>query len=398
MSKKIKYTITVNVPGNICNLRCEYCYISQVIDENHQVSACFKYNVQDMISAFHPERLGGVASIVVIGAGETLIPKEVVPFVKGLLELGHYVEVVTNLTLENRIDELLDTSKENLSRLCVKGSLHWLELKRLGLLDIYFRNMKKVIDAGASTYPFFVACQEYEPYLEEIRDIFVEKFGEKGLPQCSPCLLFDDKRDFFKYGKLRTTPECDEEFVKKMQELFHSEIFATCVRFLSVNPSEIFCYAGKWSFTVDMGTGMMGYCHNCISNNNFFQNQDEMPELDAIACSCGISNCALQYNFVGQGLIPEIDGVPTYGQMLADTSTIRAEYKEAMDFKYYWDNTLYNKQEERRIVNSRAEAKERQLYLEIGRLQNLVKEYETNYSKVQEYITVIKGELEGKRE
>ena len=67
-----------------------------------------------MVEAFRPERIGGNAHITVIGAGETLIPPEVVPFVKGLLHLGHVVELVTNNTLNQRIDELLDTPREDI--------------------------------------------------------------------------------------------------------------------------------------------------------------------------------------------------------------------------------------------------------------------------------------------
>ena len=67
-----------------------------------------------MLAAFDPGRLGGLADIIVIGRGETLIPKEVIPFVHGLLDMGHYVEVVTNLSLTQKIEELLKTSKENL--------------------------------------------------------------------------------------------------------------------------------------------------------------------------------------------------------------------------------------------------------------------------------------------
>lgn len=47
------------------------------------------YSVETMVAAFRPERIGGLAHFIVIGRGETRIPKEVVPFCKGLLEQGH---------------------------------------------------------------------------------------------------------------------------------------------------------------------------------------------------------------------------------------------------------------------------------------------------------------------
>ena len=88
-----------------------------------------------------------------------MLPKEVVPFIKGLLSYGHWVEVVTNLTLTDRINELLDVKdKSILKHLLVKGSLHWKELKNKNLVDVYFENMCKVIASGASSSPFLVIC------------------------------------------------------------------------------------------------------------------------------------------------------------------------------------------------------------------------------------------------
>lgn len=42
------------------------------------------YPLEHMIKSFDPKRIG-IANITVIGRGETLLPKEVVPFIKGLL-------------------------------------------------------------------------------------------------------------------------------------------------------------------------------------------------------------------------------------------------------------------------------------------------------------------------
>lgn len=98
MDNEVKKTITVYVPGSQCNLRCEYCYVSQCLDESHIEKASFMYPLEHMIKSFDPKRIG-IANITVIGRGETLLPKEVVPFIKGLLSYGHWVEVVTNLTL-----------------------------------------------------------------------------------------------------------------------------------------------------------------------------------------------------------------------------------------------------------------------------------------------------------
>lgn len=327
---KIKMAITAYVPGTMCNFRCKYCYISNCVDE-HLEKPSYDYPLETMIKAFNPKRLNGIAEITVISGGETLIDNTVVPFIHGLLKFGHVVTVVTNLTLNNRIDELLDLPEEYLKRLIVKGSLHWQELKRLNKIDDYFNNMNKVLKKGASSYPFLVLSEDYIPYLEEINQTCIDRIG--ALPHCTPSIVFDDKK-LSNDGKIHTAPECTEEFVTKMNKIFNSEIFKTSVKFLNIDVKKVFCYAGAWSFGINLKNGDMIKCHNCPVEANFFKNIKKMPKLEAIGNNCQITNCALQYNFVADGLIPEIKGIPTYGQMLARPELINEEVRNLLDIKF----------------------------------------------------------------
>ena len=313
-SKAIKRAITVYVPGNVCNLRCSYCYVSECLRDGHEQKGYFNYSVDHMIKAFQPERIGGIAHITVIGAGETLIPPEVVPFVKGLLHWGHVVEVVTNNTLNERIDELLDTPREDIGRLIVKCSLHWKELKRLHKVDDYFNNIKRIIAAGASSYPFVVICDEYMDELDEIIDICRQRIG--AAPQCTPCVTAETRADFLKSGAAVTSPVCTPKFISEIDKKFHSKLFLQSVRFLDVDVKRIFCYAGKWSFGVGMGDGVMCKCHNVSIPDNFYENIEEPYIGEPVGCECGIASCCLQYGFYGLGLIPEIPDVPTYTEMI----------------------------------------------------------------------------------
>lgn len=70
MYDKIKYTITANVPGTMCNLRCDYCYISSCVDESHLIKPEYDFSLETMIKAFSPKRLKGLAEITVISGGE----------------------------------------------------------------------------------------------------------------------------------------------------------------------------------------------------------------------------------------------------------------------------------------------------------------------------------------
>lgn len=332
MYDKIKYTITANVPGTMCNLRCDYCYISSCVDESHLIKPEYDFSLETMIKAFSPKRLKGLAEITVISGGETLIDNTIIPFIHGLLKQGHVVSVVTNLTLNEKIDQLLDLPQEYLKRLIVKGSLHWLELKRLNKIDDYFNNMNKVLAKGASSYPFLVVSDSYMPYLDEIKQVCMEKIG--AMPHCTPSIVFEEKDDIKRDGKLKTSPECTPEFVNKINEQFNSDIFRISTKLLDVNVKDIFCYAGEWSFCVDLRSGAMVKCHACKPEANFYKDLKRLPKLLPIGNNCQIATCALQYNFVAEGLIPEIADVKSFGQILDRPELINEEVRKLLDFKY----------------------------------------------------------------
>lgn len=341
---QIQKIITVYVPGNICNMRCAYCYISEGFKMCHEEKAVFKYSVEHMIAAFRPERIGGIAHIEIIGAGETLIPPEVVPFAKGLLAQGHVVEVITNNTLDHRIDELLDIPAEYRARLIVKCSLHWNELVRLKKVDSYFANIRKIVAAGASSFPFLVVGDEYIDKLDEICETCQRELG--ALPIGTPCNVGEESDDWFSGGALRTQPPCTPEFVRRIDEKLHSKLFLESVRFLDVDPKKIFCYAGKYSFGVGMGEGTIIKCHNMEGEGNFFENIDIPYEGDYVGCECGIASCNLQYSLYGYGLIPEIHNVPTFAEMVCEREHLFSEeVKRLTNVKICEGNRILTEQE-----------------------------------------------------
>ncbi len=343
-SNTIKYTITANVPGSLCNLRCEYCYVSNCYDEeneHHIKKSEYSYSLETMLKAFSPQRLGGIAAIALVGSGETLWDKIIVDFAHGLLAQGHFVTIVTNMTLNNRIDELLDFPSEHLSRLMLKGSLHWNELKRLNKVDDYFNNMTKAIKKGCSAHPSLAIGDCYVEHLDEIIDTSIRKLGVP--PHCTPVLVYNEKKDMTRNGWVQTSPKCDRAFIDKIDGMFKSKVFDLCAKWVDIDPKKVFCYAGKWSFCVNIGNGNLYKCHSCPSEANFFENIDKMPNLEAIGTNCQLATCSLQYDFIAQGLIPKEDEKQTTfaNLMISNHECLfNDKFKKMFDFKYY---RIYNK-------------------------------------------------------
>ena len=129
---EIKRLLVINVPIKNCNLKCEYCYISQ-LNKWGKSSEDFHYPPQHIVKALSAERLGGSSLINLTGQGETLLYSGIVELTHGLLSEGHFVELVTNGLTTKVIEQLLDFSPEKLVQLEFKISFHYLELKKKNL-------------------------------------------------------------------------------------------------------------------------------------------------------------------------------------------------------------------------------------------------------------------------
>ena len=269
-----------------------------------------------------------MADIVVIGSAETLLVEPVIPFIHGLLKYGHIVTVVTNATLTKRIKELLDIQSEYRKNLIVKASLHYLELKKRNLLKIFFDNVKYVVDAGASSYPFVTISEEYVPYLEEISECcqnFLEIF-----PQCSPCLEVVDTDSILYHSRFE--PEITGELKQRVENCFDTRILNEIIKNRNFNPQNFFCYAGMWGFGVDFATGQMSKCHNVPLDKNFYEG-DRLELAEPIACSCGIESCCLQYNFFAEGLLPDYDSGMMYGDMIYSKGFISEHIRDMLNVR-----------------------------------------------------------------
>lgn len=330
--KKVSKAITIYVEGNSCNLQCEYCYQKNSNPTEKSIVVNLLYPIDEMIRAFSPKRLGSLAEITVIGCAETLLTQQIIPFVHGLLEYGHVVTVVTNATLSERIDRLLDCSEECLQNLILKCSFHYRELIKKELLNTYFINIKKALNAGASAYPFVVICQDYVNEFETISKIMMDNLGIQA--HCSPCTEVNNSFDL-RFGA-NFNPMPNESLMEQLDKYFDTRIYKECIKYKSVDVQSTFCYAGSWSICIDFMTGKMCKCHGCpVESGNFYQNIDE-PFIwkEPIAMSCAIESCALQYNFFSEGLMPDKPCKYTYGKLIYIPSLISEYLRDKLDVSF----------------------------------------------------------------
>lgn len=140
---KIKKFIDTYIPFNKCNLKCSYCYITQSNLWNLETPN-IKYSPQYIRKALSKKRLGGTCLLNMCAAGETLLTDGLIDIVKELLQEGHYIWIITNNTITKKLDEICNKIEKELRfRLSFKCSFHYLELKRLNMLEVFVNNIKK---------------------------------------------------------------------------------------------------------------------------------------------------------------------------------------------------------------------------------------------------------------
>ena len=323
----MKKLIFLHVPLSICNLRCHYCYLSQRKECYQGVQPTMKYTPEQVAKALSKERIGGAAFINICAEGETLLLKDLDQYLKELLQEGHYIEVVTNMTVTPMLEKILRLDRELLNHLEFKCSFHYLELKNRGWLQIFADNVKKAWDAGASAMIEMVPNDELIPHIADVKQFSMANFG--ALPQLT-IARNDGKNDI---GYLTDLPM--EEYDKIWSD-FHSGFWEYKKTIFGVRQKE-FCYAGLWSMHINLATGVYKQCLRSIPITDVFANPDKpLPKLPA--CSCHLAHCFNGHALLTMGLIPDATDVG-YGDI---RNRVRADGTEWLtpDLKNFFNGKL----------------------------------------------------------
>ena len=108
--RKIKRFLECYVPISACNFRCSYCYVTQNKwwDRKTPDMSNVSGNIEKYLTQ---EKFGGPCMVNLCATGETLLGVYSVGIIKSFLKNGHYVMVVTNGTLTDKMEECCDFPK-----------------------------------------------------------------------------------------------------------------------------------------------------------------------------------------------------------------------------------------------------------------------------------------------
>lgn len=104
-----------------------------------------------------------------------------------------------------------------------------------------------------------------------------------------------------------------KEEYKKLGDSFNSPLFDYTMKNFGVKRKE-FCYAGAWSYVLDLFTGILRPCYGSKSSQNIFANLKAPIRLKAVGRHCPSAYCMNSSHFMALGVIPEIPH-PTYAEL-----------------------------------------------------------------------------------
>lgn len=297
MVKPVKKILLFRIPVSICNFRCHYCYIGQRPIHFQGFHPEMRVTPDEFGKAFSDERMGGVCFANFCADGETLLTKDLDLYVKRFCEQGHYAEVVTNLSVTKALDKFLKWDKDLLKHLEFKCSFHYLWLKQHNLLETFADNVNKIWEAGASANIEITPSDELVPYINEVKDFSMEHFG--ALPHIT--IARDDRTSNIDYLTHLSMEEYDEAWSQ-----FDSEFWRFKKSIFGVKQKD-FCYAGSWSYYIDLATGDTKSCYFGRDFFNFYDKVDgkyPLPPENNPVGKCPIAHCYNGHALLTFGLIP----------------------------------------------------------------------------------------------
>ena len=273
----LKKYVGIHYPATVCNLKCPYCYVGKL--DGFRTLEKLEHEPEFIRWCLSQKRLGGRALIGICGSGETLLGDRIIEVSLELLKEGHFIHIVTNGTLGDRMGELIKRANKHAYQILFKCSLHYNELKKQHKLDDYAANIKKIVDSDASYTIELTADDSYIPVIDEIKLYCLHKFG--ALPQVTIA------RDDTKTDIPIMTNLALEEYYDTWKS-FNSKLFEVKWNYYKKKIKN--CDAGNSSLYIDLLSGNIMKCLHMPVVGNIYD-----THMDTICCERVGNECELPY-------------------------------------------------------------------------------------------------------
>lgn len=334
----MKRLINFVLPVQACNFHCHYCYIGQEGRANVGMGH-LQYSPEHIQKAMTKERLGGICHINMCGLGETLLPEYSVELCKKMLENGHFVSIVTNGTVTDRIRQLLAFPEWMKQRMFFKFSFHWLELLRTNTLALFWENVNFVKKENVAFTVELTVNDACTAHIGEIQKSCIEHLGG------GYCHVIESRNNNDGFSRLTKLKEAEH---LNMWGAFQSPLFQFQQEHWMVKREE-FCYAGDWAVSLNVESGWMMPCFaGGEAIQNIFENPQEPIHFMAIGHKCQWKHCYAAYILLTSGVIPELN-TPVYAKLRECASATGGQWLSP-DVRRFFSTKLA---EENRCYSSR---------------------------------------------
>lgn len=286
--------VSVSVPVQACQLRCEYCYIGQNGGfENDEIILPSAEFIRKSLSR---KRLGGTALINFCGVGETLLCKDLEHIVSELLLEGHYISIITNALLTEEINKYVSLEHDMRKRLFFKCSFHYKQLKERNLLDLFAENVNRLRQSEISISVELVPHDELVPDILNIMEFSREHFG--ALPHLTV------GRDEAKEDMPILTKYSLEDY-RKIWNVFDSQMF--CFKLGQMAKRKEYCTAGKNTFILSLESGDISPCPHEKVFFNIYDDISKKIEFKEVGCKCSDAYCRNGHAYLTLGMVKEVN-------------------------------------------------------------------------------------------
>lgn len=279
-----------------CNFKCEYCYVWRKEDFRAGRKTS-EHTPKEIREALSLERLGGRCFINMCARGETMLSEDIVELAYELLKEGHYVSIVTNGTVTGKINEILQFPEELQERMFFKISFHFKELKRRNLFETFWNNICAISRSKCSYTLEVTPGDGSVEYIDELKNM-VKDIPYAALPHIS------FTRDSNKKGLDLLSDYSLEEY-RNIWGSFDSKMFELKSEWYG-KKIENFCYAGNWSYLINILNGDIRACYRQDVIGNIFDKSMKQFPTKPIGHDCHMEYCFNNHAFLAWGCVPDI--------------------------------------------------------------------------------------------